>query len=776
MNISKARTLNNNENPTSEKGKRAAKAVAFSFGKFLVTVILIFVIAGCIIGCALFAYIMSYADTKLGMPLENLGLDYTSTVYAYDEAEQEYVEVENIYSSENRVYVEYAQIPENLRNAFVAIEDQRFYVHQGVDWKRTVGSFINLIIPIYDGRAGGSTITQQLIKNATGEDEYRVDRKIKEIMTALNLEKEYDKDEIILAYMNIIYLGNNSYGVQVAANTYFNKDVSELSLAECACIAGITQNPTKYNPFTNPKNNRDRMENVLYFMNAQGMITDEEYKDALEEELNFASENYYKELKKVQSHFVDMVIDDVINDLQEKTGCTEEVAKKQLYNYGYKIYITEDMEIQSILDECYLDDSTFPLFEGVVEQPQSAMVIMDGSGKVLGVAGARGEKTHSLSWNYATMSKRQPGSSIKPLTVYSPAIETNKITYSTLLNDKSMILSQDGWSPKNAYSGYKGYMTAAEAVARSCNTIAAQLVVNYLSPDLSYKYATNRFGITTLVESEQINGKTFTDIAPASMSLGALTHGVTLMEMTSAYQAFQNHGIYTEPYTYTKVTTADGETVLENIPVSTQAISEDTAYIVNKMLEQAVTTSYGTCRKMQLDGDITVCGKSGTTSDNRDKWVIGYTGHYVAGVWCGYDASQGMSISGTNPSVTAWQIVMQKIYDKKGLGEKAIEMPNSVVERQFCKATGLLADSNCVATETGWYKSGNLPGTCTCGGTTVSPTVSDTTTSSVVTSNTTIDTPSNETSTQIPQEPQVDPIVESTLPPEESIGEIVITE
>lgn len=737
MNIGQARTSKQYENPTAEKGKRAAKAVAFSFGKFLITVILIFVIAGCIIGCALFAYIMSYSDSKLATPLENLSLDYTSTVYAYDNNAQQYVEIEKIYSEENRIWVDYNQIPENLKNAYIAIEDQRFYSHNGVDWKRTVGSFINLIVPIYDGKAGGSTITQQLIKNATGEDEYRVDRKIKEIMTALNLEKEYDKDEILLAYMNIIYLGNNAYGVQVAANTYFNKDVSELTLAECACIAGITQNPTKYNPFIHPKNNRTRMENVLFAMLKQGLINDEEYAQAKAEELHFATEIYYKDLKTVQSFFVDMVIDDVVTDLQKKTGCTEQAAKKQLYNYGYNIYVTADLEIQAILDECYMDDDTFPIFKDEPEQPQSAMVILDGSGKILGIAGARGEKTGSLSWNYATMSKRQPGSSIKPLSVYAPAVETNKITYSTMLNDQRITLSNDGWTPKNAYTGYKGNMTAAAAVARSCNTIAAQLVVNYLGgPDLSFRYATNRFGLTTLVESEKIGDKYYTDIGPAAMSLGAMTHGVTLLEMTAAYQSFQNHGVHTEPYSYTHITDSEGNTVLETIPVSTQAISEDSAYVMNKMLEAAVTYSYGTCRKMALDDGVTVCGKSGTTNNNRDKWAIGYTGYYVAGVWCGYDASQGMTIGGaTNPSVTAWQIVMQKIYDKKGLGEKEIPMPNTIEKLKYCTLTGNLASPSCASTAFGWYKKSYKPPVCTCGGATVLPTPEDPTVSDPTESN-----------------------------------------
>ncbi len=749
MNISQARTSKQNENPTAEKGKRAAKTVAFSFGKFLVTIILIFVIAGCIIGCALFAYIMSYSDSKLAAPLENLGLDYTSTVYAYDEGKNEYIEIEKIYSEENRIWVEYDQVPDNLKNAFIAIEDQRFYSHNGVDWKRTVGSFVNLIVPIYDGRAGGSTITQQLIKNATGEDEYRVDRKIKEIMTALNLEKEYDKDEILLSYMNIIFLGNNAYGVQVAANTYFNKDVSELTLAECACIAGITQNPTKYNPFTNPKNNRTRMENVLYAMHEQGLITDKEYEEAKAQELQFATESYYKELKTVQSTFVDLVIDDVIRDLQKETGCTEAAAKKQLYNYGYNIYITADLEIQNILDECYMDQETFPSFEDEEKQPQSAMVIMDGSGKILGIAGARGEKTNSLSWNYATMSKRQPGSSIKPLTVYAPAIETNKITYSTILTDRRF--EYNGWTPKNAYAGYKGNMTAASAVARSCNTIAAQLVVNYMGgPSEPFKYATNRFGLTTLVENEKIGNKYFTDIAPAAMSLGAMTHGVTLLEMTAAYQVFQNHGIYTEPYSYTEVTDNNGDVVLENTPNSIPAISEDSAYIMNKMLEAAVTFSEGTCRRMNFDSDITICGKSGTTNDNRDKWVIGYTGEYVAGVWCGYD--ENLSLSGSsNPSVIAWGIVMEKIYDKKDLGEKEIPMPNSVVKLKYCRATGNLASPSCTSTSFGWYKTSYKPPLCTCGGVGAvppqDPTVSDPTISDPTISDPTVSDPTGNTPT-----------------------------
>lgn len=719
MNVGKARNSQKNRSRTAEKGRAVAGKAAISFGKMLMTVLMVCVLAGCICVCVIIAYIMSFADARLDIELKDLALDYTSSIYAYDEELGDYKVIENLYSEENRVWVDFNTIPEDLRHAVIAVEDERFLTHDGVDWKRTVLSFVNLVIPIYDGKPGGSTITQQLIKNITGEDEVKIDRKIREIMMAINLEKDYDKDEIILAYLNTIYFGAHSSGVQTAAKTYFDKDVSELTIAECACLAGTIQNPAKKNPFTDPEGNRERQLYALRKMHELGFITQEEWDAAVAEELVLAEDKYQESIKSRQSYFVDEIRRQVVEDLCEKWGWEETYAKNQLLTGGYKIYATIDPEVQKIMDEVYADPDTFKDYIGNPddEELQSAMLIMQPDGKVVGVIGARGEKTYDMSLNYATMTLRQVGSSIKPLTVYSVGIEENLLTYSTFLNDHDLKTDENWtmfgeWMPKNNYSRFRGWIPICEAVSVSCNTIAAQVVVDYNTPELSYAYATNKYRLSTLVESKRLNGKSFTDKSAAPMTLGALTDGLALEEMTAAYQVFTNGGYYNEPYYYSHVEDEEGKLVLQRVSENERIISEDTSYIMNKILEYTVTFKDATCKKLKIPG-MTVCGKSGSTNDNKDKWAIGFTPYYIGGVWTGYESYSTTYQMPTNTSLTIWQKVMARIHEEKGLEDKPVQnQPASVVTRRFCTKTGLIAGPNCPASQIGYYRKSNIPVTC----------------------------------------------------------------
>lgn len=721
MNVSKARNSRRDRSAVAERGRAAAGKVAISFGKMLSTVLLICVLAGCICVCVMIGYILSYSDSRMEIPLEKLSLDYTTTIYAKDVDSGEYVAIEKLYSEENRVWVEFADIPGDLFNAFIAVEDKRFREHEGVDWKRTILSFVNLVVPIYDQKSGGSTITQQLIKNVTGEDDVRVERKIKEIMQAINLEKEYDKDEIILAYVNTIYLGAHAYGVQTASQTYFGKDVGDLTIAECACIAAITQNPTKYNPFVHPNNNRTRQLHVLGLMKEQKLITEAEYEEAVAQEMVFAEDQYNENLQSRQSYFVDKLRQEVVEDMCEKLGWEETYAKNQLLTGGYSIYATVDSQVQTIMDEVYADPETFAIYDDREDEdkPQSAMILMESDGKVVGVVGARGEKQYDMALNYATTTTRQPGSSIKPLTVYSVGIEENLIHYSSVFDDHN--LSQDPewtmygtWSPKNAYNGFYGRVNVCEAMARSINTIAAQIVVDYTSPELSYQYAVDKYQLSTLVKSQKINGRVFTDCAAAPMTLGALTTGVTLEDMTAAYQPFVNGGYYQEPYYYTEVKDSEGRTVLQHVDDSMSVISSDTSYVMQKLLEYDVSFSGGTCRRMALN-NMTAGGKTGTTTDNKDRWVIGFTPYYLGGVWIGMDSySNPYSVTTSATTLAIWKTVMDRINETKGLTDKPVqEQPTSVVTRYFCPETGLQAGSNCPAKQVGYYRVSNIPAVCT---------------------------------------------------------------
>ena len=723
MNVSKARNSKVKRSSASENGRAAAGKAAVSVWKLLATILLIFVLVGCICVCVMVSYILGYADSRLEIPLDKLSLDYTTSIYAYDDEAGDYVEIEKLYSEENRVWIDYEDMSENLRNAFMAVEDQRFREHDGVDWKRTILSFVNLVVPIYDQQSGGSTITQQLIKNITGEDDVRIERKIKEIMEAINLEKEYDKDVIITAYLNTIFLGSHAYGVEAAAQTYFGKSAKDLTIAECASIAGITRNPSKYSPFANKDKNHDRQLHVLKLMHEQGLITDSEYDDALSEaeHMNFQSEAYAASLASRQTYFVDEVRRQVVRDLCDKLGWEETYAKNQLLTGGYRIYATIDPEVQACMEEVWYNEDLWADYKNANEdaQPQGAVILMESDGKVVGIIGARGEKTYDMSLNYATQTTRQPGSSIKPLSVYSAGLEHKLFTYSTMINDHDLSKDESWtmygtWMPKNSDGKWRGYMTVCEAMARSVNTVAAQLMVNRITPEVAFTFASDKYNLTTLIKSQKVGGKIYTDCAAAPMTLGALTKGVTLEAMVAAYQAFTNGGTYQNPYYYTEVKDSTGKTILKHADESVRVISEETSYIMEKMLEYDATFSGGTIHKMLLD-DMTIGGKTGTTNDKKDKWVIGFTPYYLGGVWLGIDNyGSPYTLGSKNLQLTLWHDIMTRINEVKELTDKPVqEKPSGVVERYFCPETGLLCGPDCPNAQLGYYTRDNLPDTCT---------------------------------------------------------------
>ncbi len=684
-------------------GKGTGRRVGFIVGTvFLIGLCTTLMIAG---------IFMTYVKTTLVPTLEVRAEDYTmnlsSRIYYQDKETGEWVEYETLYGTENRIWADIEDMPDALWQAAVAIEDHRFFEHNGVDWKRTIGATLNMFIGMKD-TFGGSTITQQLLKNMTGDNSGTVNRKVREIFRALEFEKNYTKEQILELYLNTIYLGKGCYGVQTAANYYFGKDVSELSVAECACLIAITNNPYQYGPMstlvitredgtqvTARELNKERQEQILDRMAGRqdtglSYLTEEEADAAKAEVLQFTDGSTSADDLvaaatggvKINSWFVDQVFLDVANDLAEAENISVEAAQQKIYNSGYNIYTTLDPEIQEIAESVYEDRSNLDVTSRNGQKLQSGITIIDPyTGDIVAMVGAVGEKDRNLGWNYAT-GRRQVGSSIKPLTVYAPALDAGVVTMaSTFDNYPVRLLNNSPW-PKNSPQGYSGWTTLSKGVANSINTVAVQ-VVEKLTIPASYAFATEKLGLNLVAD----------DMNTAALGLGGLTHGLSTVEMAAAYATFANGGVYHEPRTYVKVTASDGVTVvLENEGEEHVAMKETTAYFMNELLQGVINNGTGGSAKFS---GMTIAGKTGTTSDNYDRYFVGYTPYYVAAVWTGYDSPEKISYSG-NPAITMWKKVMQKVHED--LPNKQFSTPSTGLETvEVCTDSGLLPTDACRA-------------------------------------------------------------------------------
>ena len=680
---------------SKSKFKRAAIRILIGIG--ILTFMLIMGVIGLLFG-TLYGYV---EDAEL-VNVDNMRLNLTSFVYVQDSQTGDMIEYEQLYDTENRVWVSGSKIPEHLKNAFVAIEDERFYSHSGIDYKRFIGAAVQYITKDGNSSYGGSTITQQLIKNITQDDDYSIKRKIQEAYRAYNLEKELSKDEILEYYLNTIYLSQKCNGVASAAMTYFGKDVSKLSLAECASIAGITQFPTKYDPLVNPENNKQRQAVILKKMRELGFITQKEYEQAKDEELKFVKKDP-SQSERYQSYFVDAAIDQVIEDLMKEYNYTKDYASKILYNGGLKIYLSMDPKIQEAMDKVYNDPSAFQKASGSL-QPQSSMVIMDPySGQIKALTGGRGEKDGNRTLNRATHTLRQPGSTIKPLSVYTPAVEYGLVTPNSIVNDAPV--SFGDWSPRNDDRNFAGRITVAAALRGSRNVPAVK-ICNYTTAEAAFNFVKNNFRIDTVVENRKSNGKTFSDIGLAPIALGGLTDGVTVLDMCAAYSAFPNGGKYIEPTTYTKVLDSEGNVLLEHKATEYTAMSETTAEQMISMMTGVVTGGTGTSARIP---NVRAAGKTGTTSSNNDRWFVGFTPYYVGAVWFGYDQPAPLRGFSPNPAAVAWRKVMTEVH--KGLPDKPF-LEDEVKGKYnilICKDSGLRATPSCTNLGGKLYEKSKIP-------------------------------------------------------------------
>lgn len=656
-------------------------------------------LCGCFCGIAFAMYVHIYinpsAQETAAEISKGLGLNLNSFIYAKESDSDEYTLYETIKGKENREWVDSDKIPDTLKNAVVAIEDERFYKHHGVDWVRTIGAVKGWLLG--GTQYGGSTITQQLIKNITADNDYSVKRKVNEIFRAFALEKEIDdKDRILVMYLNTIYLGYNSYGVQTAAMQYFDKDVSQLDLAESAVLAGLTNNPSIYDVYNHPEKVKERQETILAQMLDQKMISQEEYEAAVAEELNYRPyEEYQQEIKSTYSYFTDEVIKDVINDLMTEKGYSRLVAENMVYSGGLNIYATIDTKVQNALDEVWANADNFPNTEKYGEIPQSAMVITDKQGNIVGIAGGRGEKTSSRGFSYASDARRQPGSSIKPLATYGPAMDAGIATPDTTVYDRALIQDEEGnpWPMNDGKYPTGRAMTVKEGMTRSLNTISAQLL-KQLTPQKSYEFMTQQLGFKLVDSRTNEDGTVQSDIDLAPLALGALTDGVTVREMAGGFSTFINDGVYGGTRTYTKVTDSEGNTIMENTPNTDKGFTNvRTAYYMLDCLQNV--TAHGTAYGIQLDG-VETGGKTGTTTSNTDIWFCGITPKYSGAVWVGYEHNYRLDgLYGRN-AAEIWLAVMQKVH----AGDSGLVFdshPQDFEEVTYCMDTGLLASGACRA-------------------------------------------------------------------------------
>lgn len=715
---------------TAAKRRGPVRRFFGALGRAFAIMVFIGIITGSIVVSVMALYVFNALEDAPIVDLSNVevNLNNTSYIYVTDSDTQEQTVVKELYSGQNREWVSYSEIPQTLIDVTVAAEDKRFREHHGVDWLRTIRSTLGY----FGGSSriqGGSTITQQVIKNLTGNDEVTPERKVQEIFTALKLEKNYSKEQILETYLNVAFFSNQCYGIQSASKLYFNKDISELNVAEAATLIAITNAPTRYNPLrenpnedygwgTGMEENKERRDYILGEMLDAGMLTQSEYEEWINYEVQLAPREEVQStsdgLTALTDWHTDQVIEDVITDLQEEYNYTRAYATNMVYSGGYRIYSTMDPDIQQSLEDSYANPDTFPALNNS-EYPETAAIVIAPDGSVKGMIGGN-EKTSNRLFNRATQSQRHPGSTMKPISAYLNAFERDLITWSTTFVDEPLTLTENGetfeW-PVNYTNNYTHEpMTVQYAVQQSINTVPAQ-IVNILTPQVCYDTLKNKFQISTLQEADATS--------LSAMALGGMTTGMTLEELVGCYQIFVTGGMYVKPYTYTHVTDMEGNVILEKDTTQVRVISEETATVLNRLLQTVVSRGTGAQANIQNQTGIVTAGKTGSSTgvkyvngvqvdiDNPDLWFIGFTPYYIGGVWMGYDIQEEIYYS-TYPTPILWKNLMLPIHE--GLEAADFTYSENVQALQYCTESGDLATENCPSTATGWYKETYIPSSC----------------------------------------------------------------
>ncbi|MBE6701862.1 MAG: hypothetical protein E7585_00400 [Ruminococcaceae bacterium] len=681
-----------------------------SFLQFLLSFSLSLLILSSVVVVAGGIFAMTGLDTMLREDLFFATGDRTTRLYYQKEAGVfEEVANDRVSGYENALFCPLEEMSEDLKNAFIAIEDKRFYDHGGIDWLRTC-SAIGDYLKGNGGHFGGSTITQQLIKNLTGDNERSAKRKLAELIRAAKLEKRMSKAEILEQYLNVVNLSENCYGVKTAANAYFSKEPKDLTLEEAATIAAITQNPSRYNPIRHPEANRARRDVILTEMYLQGMIDQARYEAAIATEPVLCV-NKESLSGRVNSWFADLVVGDVIKALVKEKGMSEAAASRLVYCGGLKIYTTVDPALQQAIEEFYADPQHFPTHEGD-RKAQSAMMILDPhTGGILAVAGAVGEKSGNRIQNFATDTKRPSGSVIKPLSVYAPALEKGMITYATVFDDVPRQFKTDGapW-PKNSPNVYRGLTNVNAAITHSVNTVSVA-VLEKLGTAASYAFLTQKMGMRSLDPAK--------DTGIAALALGQQSEGVTLSELLGAYTVLANGGVYQGVRSFYKVLDNKDEVLLEKEAPERRVLDADNAAIMTMLLRQV--TVNGTAKTLTVTEKVNVAGKTGTSSNNCDKWFIGYTPELLAGVWYGYEYPESLADVRGNPALRIFDELMTRALSIRPVKKQHFDTDGELVTVRYCKDSGKLMGEACYRDprgdrcEIGYFKKGTEPtDTCNC--------------------------------------------------------------
>ena len=687
--------------------------------RVIVSLLLSGLILGVLATVTAYLWLSPYTNVRMDMSLMEIAIPHEpSVLYAYNASDRQErtgelhpVSGAVLSDAHPRIYTSYEEIPADLINAFIAIEDKRFWHHDGVDVLRTARAGLQYLTG--NATFGGSTITQQLVKNLTGHTDHSVERKLSEISCALDLENKTDKKNILEAYLNVINLAEGCYGVGAAAKKYYSKNVSELSLAECASIAAITNNPTRYDPLIHPEQNISRRNLILREMADQGYITESAMTEAMSAPILLNPDSGTKAVT-VTSWYADMVVSDVIRDLRERLGYTYTAASMLVYQGGLKIETAMDQELQAIVEDYYAETAHFP--SGDHGQPQSAVIMLDpATGDVLAVAGAVGKKQGNRLQNYAVDTRRPAGSCIKPVSVYAPALAEGLITWSDIYEDEPIAVKNGAPWPANADGLYRGRVTVGQAVAHSLNPVAVR-ILEELGLEKSFSFASDTLGIRSLIPAE---GNQSHDLTLSSLALGQQSRGVTVRELTAAYIAF-SEGIYRPPVSYHRVLDREGKVLLENKPAteSDRVLSLENAALMTRLLT-TVTTEGTAARSITVTENlgVEVAGKTGTTQNNCDRWFIGYTPRLLAGVWMGYDYPTEMKGIRGNPCVVIWDELMnacEQIYSVRE-GSNAFGIPENLVEMEYCPLSGACPNEYCDdpiyghPLEHGWFIRGTEP-------------------------------------------------------------------
>lgn len=604
-------------------------------------------------------------------------------------------------SEKGKIKVSFEQIPDNLKEAYISIEDERYYSHGGVDIKRTTAAIGSYIIHLGSSSFGGSTITQQLVKNMTGDSSDKISRKVSEWWRASTLESCASKEEILGAYLNTIYVGPNTYGVEAGAQYYFSKSVKDLSLEECAFLAGINHSPNSYNPFsdkTDSEKIKKRTKTVLSKMKDLNKISNEDYESAcknVDSGLNF-KKGTITTGSGVYSYHTDALINQVTEEIAEKYKISKTFANNYLENAGATIQGTQNSKVQSEIEKEF-EKKKYQLASNTGGDPsQAAMVIMDHkTGQVVGCAGGLGKKTQSRPLNRATQSVRQTGSAMKPIAILAPAIDKKIITCASLVDDTEKDFD-GGYHPED-YNKPLGMVTVRRAVESSQNVPFVE-IMEELKPKNSIKYM-KKMGITTLTDKDD----------NLSLALGGLDKGISPLEMAVAYSTIANDGEYIEPTFYTEVTKKNGKKLIKNKQEKRQVFSEEVAYVLKELLTQPVLGSKGTATYCKING-VDVAAKTGTTDENYDRWLCGFTPYYTATCWYGYDKNETVNFNKKNPAGLIWANVMTRIHS--GLAGATFERPSKVEVATICKESGEKATTGCTDTYTEFFVKGTVPRDC----------------------------------------------------------------